>query len=88
MAREKMTSHKAFNDYFDLLEKTLSEHNLRGKPSQIYNCDESGMLLEHKLPRVISIKGTKKLGKLALVTRPRSQYLVAVVQLDKLFLLW
>ena len=37
MAREKMTSHKVFNDYFDLLEKTLSEHNLKDNPSQIYN---------------------------------------------------
>ena len=46
------------------------------------------MPLEHKLPRVISIKELRKLGKLALVARPRSQYLVAVVQLDKLFLLW
>ena len=33
MAHEKMTSHKVFNDYFDLLEKTLSEHNLKDKPS-------------------------------------------------------
>ena len=65
MAREKMTSHKVFNDYFDLFEKTLSEHNLMDKPSQIYNCDESGMPLDHKLPRVISIKGTKKVRQVS-----------------------
>ena len=65
MAREKMTSHEVFNDYFDLLEKTLSEHNLKDKPSQIYNCDESGMPLEHKLPRVISFKGTKKVRQVS-----------------------
>ena len=30
------------------------------KPAQIYNCDESGMPLEHKLPKTIAAKGTKK----------------------------
>ncbi len=44
-----MTNPDIFQQYFDLLE-----------PSQIYNCDDSGMPLEHKLPRVVSLKGTKK----------------------------
>ena len=65
MAREKMTSYEIFNDYFDLLEETLEKHGLKDKPSQIYNCDESGMPLEHKLPRVISIKGTKKVRQVS-----------------------
>lgn len=49
-----------FQDYFDLLDETLTEHGLKNKPSQIYNCDESGMPLQHKMPKVITSKGIKK----------------------------
>lgn len=65
MAREKMTSAEVFSSYFNLLEETLKEHDLLGKPAQIYNCDESGMPLEHKLPKIISVKGTKKVRQIS-----------------------
>ena len=48
-------------NYFDLLEETLSKYDLKDKLAQIYNCDESGMPLEFKLPKVIAGKGAKKL---------------------------
>ena len=32
--------------YFDLLEQTLQENGLIGNPGQIFNMDESGMLLD------------------------------------------
>ena len=38
----------------------LINHGLKDKPSQIYNCDESGMPLQHKMPKVITTKGIKK----------------------------
>ena len=59
-ARAEMTNYEVFKNYFDLLGETLDKYDLKDKPSQIYNCDESGMPLEHKLPRTISAKGTKK----------------------------
>ena len=65
IAREKMTSRHVFDNYFDLLEKTLDEFDLKDKPSQIYNCDESGMPLEHKPPRVVAVKGTKKVRQVS-----------------------
>ena len=49
-----------FKDYFDLLEETVSKHDLNDKPEQIYNCGESGMPLEFKLPNVIAGKKAKK----------------------------
>ncbi len=55
-----MTNPDIFQQYFDLLDETLTTYELKDKPSQIYNCDESGMPLEHKLPRVVSFKGTKQ----------------------------
>ena len=49
----KMGYGKTRSEVLKIVEATM-------KNSQIYNCDESGMPLEHKLPRVISIKGIKK----------------------------
>ena len=47
-----------------MLEETLEEYNLKDKPAQIYNCDESGMPLEHKLPKTISLKDSKKVRQI------------------------
>ncbi len=65
MAREKMTSREVFENYFDLLQETLDKYNLKDKPSQIYNCDESGLPLEHKPPRIVSAKGTRKVRQIS-----------------------
>ena len=59
-ARIQMTSRDVFEKYFDLLKDTLQKHLLFDKPSQVYNCDESGMPFEHKMPRTIAEKGVKK----------------------------
>ena len=55
-----MTNYAVFKDYFDLLGETLTKYGIKDKLSQIYNCDESGMPLEYKIPKVIAAKGTKK----------------------------
>ncbi len=47
LAREKMTCPEVFKSYFEFLKEPLLEYNLMDKPSQIHNCDESGMPLEH-----------------------------------------
>ena len=60
VARDKMTDRAIFENYFSLLRETLEEHGLKNRPGQIYNCDESGMPLEHTPPKTIAIKGTKK----------------------------
>ena len=65
IAREKMTSRHVFDNYFDLLEETLDEFDLKDKPSQIYNCDKSGMPLEHMPPCVVAVKGTKKVRQVS-----------------------
>ena len=59
-----MTTHGVFESYFNMLEEMLEEYNLKDKPAQIYNCDESGMPLEHKLPKTISQKGSKKVRQI------------------------
>lgn len=58
--RSEMTTREVFESYFDLLRKTLQDADVIDKPAQIYNCDESGMPLEHKMPKTVAPKGTKK----------------------------
>ena len=38
----------------------MKEHNLLNSPAQLYNVDESGIPLDPKSPRVVTVKGTKK----------------------------
>ena len=65
VVREEASSYDVFKSYFDLLEDVMMEHGLKGRPSQIYNCDESGMPLQHKVPKVISAKGCKKVRQVS-----------------------
>ena len=60
-----MTSAEDFNSYFNLLEEALKKYSLIEKPAQLYNCDESGMPLEHKLPKIIAEKGAKKVRQIS-----------------------
>lgn len=46
-------------EYFDLLEKTINENQLVGKPCHIFNMDESGLQLNNKPGEVIALKGSK-----------------------------
>ena len=59
-ARAEMTTKEVFTTYFDLLKETLAKHDLLDKPAHIYNCDESGMPLQHKMPKTVAHRGTKK----------------------------
>ena len=47
------------NNYYDLLESTLSKFHLHKKPSQIFNIDESGFPLNPKPPKTLCCRGTK-----------------------------
>jgi len=45
IAREKMTSHRIFENDFDLLQETLDQYQLKDKPSQIYLWSTSHLAL-------------------------------------------
>lgn len=51
---------QAIKDYFDLLKQELIANNLMDSPSRIYNVDETGMCLDGHAPRVVALKGQKK----------------------------
>ena len=57
--RMDAVNKETMDHYFLLLKDTLDEHNLRDKPEQIYNVDESGLPLDPKAPNIITEKGSK-----------------------------
>ena len=57
------------NEYFELLEKTLEENQLKDKPRQIYNCDETFLPLDYTRERAVTLKGAKAVYKQATGTK-------------------
>ena len=55
--RSKATDPDVFSRYFDLLEETIKENGLDGRPGQIFNMDESGIPLDPKSPKLVFEKG-------------------------------
>lgn len=58
-ARALATDRASLDHYFDLLEETILENNLKDKPGQIYNLDETGMPLDPKSLKTIHSCGDK-----------------------------
>ena len=58
-ARAVASDPNVIDQYFDLLEQTLVENGLLNSPSQIFNCDETGLPLEHTPSSVVAVKGQK-----------------------------
>ena len=58
-ARAIATDREVMDNYFDLLEKTMIEYDLVGKPGQVFNMDESGFPLNPKSPKGIFEVGTQ-----------------------------
>ena len=46
--------------YFSLLEDTVKENDLINSPTKLYNVDKTGIPLDPKTPRIVTVKGTRK----------------------------
>ena len=57
--RARNANMLVLKEYFDLLDKTLVENNMKNKCHRIYNCDESGFELDNTPHKVLAIKGAK-----------------------------
>ena len=60
IVRMNCLNKKTIDSYFDLLEDTLTENNLLSSPGQIYNVDETGIPLDHRPPKIVTKRGSKK----------------------------
>lgn len=56
-SRALASNRDVINSYFDLLEETLDENELKDCPCQIFNMDESGMPLDPKSLKTIHVRG-------------------------------
>ena len=56
-ARALASTRDVIDRYFDLLEETLFENELKDCPCQIFNMDESGMPLDPKSMKTIHVRG-------------------------------
>ena len=61
LSRAAAVTGDNMRQYYSLLKATLEEYGTLNCPNQIYNIDESGMPLDHKPPKIIARKGTKKI---------------------------
>ena len=54
-ARAAANNPNVIENYFELLAETIETDGLTRRPGQIFNCDETGMPLVHKPPKVVYI---------------------------------
>ncbi|GBP64917.1 hypothetical protein EVAR_49210_1 [Eumeta japonica] len=59
VARAKGLSREEVNNFYDLLNKVLTENDLLDKPERLYNMDESGIQLNNKPGKGIAKEGAK-----------------------------
>ena len=58
--RMNAMTEENLKNYFDLLRDCIVENGLKDHPERIYNMDESGIPLDPKPPKVIAVRGQKK----------------------------
>ena len=58
--RMNAMTEENLTNYFDLLRDCMFENDLNNHPERIYNMDESGMPLDPKPPKVVAVRGQKK----------------------------
>ena len=66
--RAEAASRETLNTYFNELDAILTKYNLKDKPAQIYNVDETGISTEHTPPMIVCGQDVKPQA----ITSPRS----------------
>ena len=73
-AFNKETVAKVFNNYYKSI---LQRHSF--EPSDIWNCDETGISTVHVPPKVIAPKGKKQVGGMTSAERGTTVTMIAAV---------
>ena len=58
----RVRKEEIMNNYFSLLQKTLTDNDILNKPARIFNMDETGMPLDAKQLKRVALKGIKVQG--------------------------
>lgn len=67
-SRAECLTPEVVNDHFNLLEKILSENNIKQRPWQIYNCDETFFPLDQTKEKAVTTKKAKSVYSQSLGT--------------------
>ncbi len=59
LSRAIASDPTVIQNYYDELEDTLESNDIFDRPAHVFNCDESGMPLNPKCPKIISERGAK-----------------------------
>ena len=67
--RAQNANKQVIQEYFELLKKSLIESGIKDKPDRIYNCDETGMVLDSTNDKVLAPCGAKHVYSHSMGTR-------------------
>ena len=56
----RMANTTVMKQHFDLLRETLTNLNILDKPDHIFNCDESGIMMDARTGKVVVMRTTKQ----------------------------
>ena len=59
--RMNAITRENLQQYFKLLDDCMTEYDFANHPERVYNMDESGVPLDPKPPKVVSVKGQRKI---------------------------
>ena len=59
ISRVRGTTEVNVKNYFQELDIILTKYNLKNKPEQIWNIDETGITLDHNPPKIVATKGER-----------------------------
>ena len=62
-ARAMAENADVIKHWFSLLDKILTKYDVKDKPAQIFNTDESGFVTDPKASVVLARKGSKRVGQ-------------------------
>ncbi|XP_018365006.1 PREDICTED: uncharacterized protein LOC108762485 [Trachymyrmex cornetzi] len=86
VARATSLSRKIVQQFYDLLEKEVTEHNLQDKPQNLSNCDESGIQLINAPGKVLAPKGAKVVNQITSKEKGETVSLLACCTAEGRFL--
>ena len=78
-ARSIANDMEVINKYFDLLEQTFFENNISDFPGQNFNCDETGLPLDHTPSSVVAVRGAKT-SKSCYIRQQKADFSLSMLQ--------
>lgn len=74
--RQKQTNPFVIFGFYDILEKTIKELNLQGKPDMIFNCDETSFCSDPNKTKVVGAVGAKSTRIISSAGRENTSVLI------------